>query len=130
MVSNPHALKLEPSDVGTIKKLTDRTEERWEKKKGDDRSHFEKQILGGDKKQNVIFSKLKVIEVEWKGMDCKPSTLKRLRGLCEEKRERSAKDCFRNQILVREGKREIEGWFQADEQLKFNCVVRIVSLSH
>lgn len=62
--SNPHALKLEPSDVGTIKKLTARTKECREKKKGGHRTHFEKQIIERDKRRNVIFSKQNVIEVE------------------------------------------------------------------
>lgn len=83
MVFNTHALKLEPSDVGTIKKLTERTKQCREKERGK-ANPFEKQILGRDKRQNVIFSQPKVIEVEWKGMDCKPSTLKRLQGSCEE----------------------------------------------
>ena len=51
------------------------------KVKGEVRTHFEKQILGGDKKLNVIFSEQKVIELEWKGMGCKPSTFKRLQSL-------------------------------------------------
>lgn len=74
--------------------------------KREDGTHFETQILGRDKRHNVIFSKQKEIEVERKGMDCKPSTLKGLQGLCEEKGREVQKTVFRNQILEREGKRD------------------------
>lgn len=99
------------------------------KEKGEGRTHFEKQILGRDKRQNVIFSKKKVIEVEWRGLDCKPSTLKRLQGLCEEKGREVQKTVLETRSW-RGREEEIEGWFQASEQLKYNCVARIVSLSH
>lgn len=99
------------------------------KEKGEDGTHFETQIEGRDKRQNVIFSKQKVIEVEWKGMDCEPSTLKRLQGLCEE-RGREVQKTILETRSWRGRETEKEGWFQTDEQLKYNCFVWIVSLSH
>lgn len=42
------------------------------KEKGEGRRHDEEQILGRDRRQNVIFSKQNVIVVKWKSMDCKP----------------------------------------------------------
>lgn len=79
-----------------IKRLTDRTKEGQEKKRRKTGPTLKSRFLGRDKRRNVIFSKQKVIEVEWKGMDFKPSTLKRLQGLCEEKGR---------EVQKREGKR-------------------------
>ena len=108
-----------------------RTKECREKKSGEGRTLFEKQILGRDKRQNVISSKKKVIEVEWKGMDCKPSTFKkRLQGLCEGGKGREVQKTVLETGSWRGREKEIEGWFQVREQVKYNCVVRIVSLSH
>lgn len=69
----------------TGKKKRERSEEDW--------THFEKQILGRDKRQSVIFSKLKVTEEAQKGTDSEERRREK-QVLCEEKwkkRERELK---------------------------------------
>lgn len=61
-----------------------------EKKKREKRGRldlFEKQILGKDKRQSVIFLKLNVTEEAQKGMDSKDRRREK-RVLCEEKGEK------------------------------------------
>lgn len=115
VVSYPCVLKLENSHWQ--KKRRERSEGRLDL--------FEKQILGKDKRQSVIFLKLNVTEEAQKGMDSKDRRREK-RVLCEEKGKKGQN--WKRPWRGRGGK-ETEGLFSSGWTSKSLTVLWITSLS-